>query len=277
MKSGSLTIVGTGILAAGQLTIEGKSYIQAADKLLYLVADPITHRYLEQLNPTGEDLYKYYVAGKPRLETYMEMVEKILAEVRKGQQVCVAFYGHPGVFVYPSHESIRQAREEGFPAKMLPAPSSEDCLFADLGLDPALGCQSFEATSFLVRKVRFDPSCILLLWQVGVIGDLKYTPSPVDPSKGLTILTEYLLRFYQPDHIVIVYEASHYPVCEPRMDAVYLKDLPRVEVTGISTLCVPPIEPGALDEEEVKRLGIDPEHIAKAVITLQLPPARSLS
>ena len=54
------------------------------------------------------------------------------------------------VFVQPSHESIAIARLEGFSARMLPGISAEDCLFADIGLDPGKdGCQSFEATDFL--------------------------------------------------------------------------------------------------------------------------------
>src|SRR5437773_2103233 len=75
--------------------------------------------------------------GKPRRETYAEMVEELLAPVRAGHNVCAAFYGHPGVFVNPGHEAIRRARAEGFPARMLPAVSALDCLVADLGIDPA--------------------------------------------------------------------------------------------------------------------------------------------
>jgi hypothetical protein len=35
---------------------------------------------------------------------------------------------------------------------MLPGISAEDCLFADLGIDPGIyGCQSYEATDFLAN------------------------------------------------------------------------------------------------------------------------------
>jgi hypothetical protein len=44
---------------------------------------------------------------------------------------------------------------------MLPAVSAEDCLFADLGVDPgAAGCQSHEAADFLIldtRSTRLPP------------------------------------------------------------------------------------------------------------------------
>ena len=49
-----------------------------------------------------------------------EMVEEILAAVREGKRVCAVFYGHPGVYVKPSHEAVRRARKEGFEARMLP-------------------------------------------------------------------------------------------------------------------------------------------------------------
>jgi len=270
MKSGCLTVVGTGIQAAGQLTIEARSYIQSSEKLLYLVADPVTRQYLENLNPTAEDLYGFYAPGKPRIMTYVEMVEKIVAEVDKGQNVCVAFYGHPGAFVYPSHEAIRQLRSRGVRAKMLPAPSAEDCLFADLGLDPAIGCQSFEATSFLIRKIRFDTSCILILWQIGVIGDLTFSGQATDMSRPLSVLAEYLQSHYPTDHRAIIYEASHYPICDPRIDVIPLGDLPKAEVTGISTLCLPPTKAVPVDNEMIDRLGINRELLGKAVMKLEL-------
>ena len=68
---------------------------------------------------------------------YARIVGDILDAVRGGASVCAAFYGHPGIFVTPSHDAVRRARAEGYPARMLPAVSAVDCLFADLGVDPA--------------------------------------------------------------------------------------------------------------------------------------------
>jgi hypothetical protein len=53
--------------------------------------------------------------------------------------LCVALYGHPGVFACVGHEAIERARAEGIDAQMLPGISAEDCLFAELGVDPAVG------------------------------------------------------------------------------------------------------------------------------------------
>ena len=132
-----LIVVGTGIRTTGQLTIETIACMQRADQLFYVVADPIAEEVIRRLCPDGaESLYGLYGEGKPRPQTYQEMVDRVLASVRAGQRTVAAFYGHPGVFAYSLHESIRRARAEGYRARMLPGISAEDCLFADLGVDP---------------------------------------------------------------------------------------------------------------------------------------------
>ncbi|GLQ86577.1 SAM-dependent methyltransferase [Dyella flagellata] len=263
MKKGSLAVVGTGIQAPGQITLETKDYLAKADKVFYLVPDPFASRYIRDINPDAEDLYHFYVPGQPRKVTYENMVDTILAEVRKNKRVCAAFYGHPGVFAYPTHKSVYLARKEGYRAVMLSGVSSEDCMISDLGLDPSIGCHSYEATSFLVRPVPIFPSCMLILWQIGVIGDLCFTPKEAETSPAMEILTERLLQFYPENQEVIVYEASFSPVWGPRADAMPLKDLPRAVVSGISTLVIPPVASESIDQAMIDRLGINREWMGK--------------
>ncbi len=176
--------------------------------------------------------------------------------VRRGQNVCVVTYGHPGVFSHPTHEAVRKARSEGFLATMLPGISAEDCLFADLGVDPgAHGCQSFEATDFLIRGRRFDPTSTLILWQIGVIGEPGIGTTRV--TQSLRILADVLGRHYDANHESIVYEAAEHPFCEPSIQPVTLAMLPDARVSTRSTLYVPPKKSRPLDEEMVQRLGIE--------------------
>src|SRR5215467_11549760 len=154
---------------------------------------------LERLNPKTRSLHEHYVVGESRADAYEAMVVDILDHVRRGLDVCAVFYGHPGVFVAPSHEVVRRAREVGFPARMLPGVSAEDCLFADLGVDPArFGCQSYEATDFLVRPRAIDTSTTLVLWQVGTVGS-EGASAEAQPT-GLGVLVERLLADYPPGH-----------------------------------------------------------------------------
>lgn len=212
METGSLTVVGTGIQLVGHLTLAAKAWIEQADLVLFAVADPVTAKWLHTLNATAQAL-PYNTDNTRRRETYCEMVETILAPVRQGLNVCAVFYGHSGVFADPAHEAIGQARREGFRAQMLPGISAEDCLFADLGLDPGKnGCQSFEATDFLIRRRQFDPTSALILWQIAFTGNLGFYKE-IDHLHGTTVLTEVLETHYGSDHEVIVYEASvYYPV-----------------------------------------------------------------
>src|SRR5207244_764896 len=142
-----------------------------------------------------------YAEGKDRRRTYNEMVARILAPVRRGLNVCAAFYGHPGVFVNPGHRSIRIALKEGHRAQMLPGISAEDCLIADLGVNPSGGWQSYEATDFLIRRRRFDTSAALLLWQIAAIGVSSYSENQGNWNpKGVQLLADVLLKSYPPGH-----------------------------------------------------------------------------
>lgn len=258
MSNGSLYVVGTGIQAPGQITLETVEAIKRADKVFYLVPDPFARKFVLSLNENSEDLHPLYIAGQQRIITYDNMVERIIGEVRNGRRVVAAFYGHPGVFAYPSHKSIHVARSEGYAARMLSGVSAEDCIVSDLGLDPSVGCHSYEATSFMVRPIPVFTSCMLILWQVGVIGDLKYTPKASAPSDGMQKLQQRLLQYYPQDHDAILYEASFSPAWKPRVDIIRIADLQDAPVNGISTLVIPPSTTLPVDREVAAAIGIEP-------------------
>lgn len=241
IKTGSLIIVGTGIQLVSHISQESQQVIQQADKVFFLVGDPAKASWITQLNPQAESLHHCYATNKPRRQSYQEMVALILEGVRQGLNVCAVFYGHPGVFVNPSHAAIAQAGREGYSARMLPAISAEDCLFADLELEPlVMGCQRFEATDFLNRAYRFEPTAWLILWQVGTIDEAGFRPEGYG-KEGLYRLVERLQQFYPADHQVIVYEAAIYGVLRPVILPIPLSQLPFAPVTPISTLCIPPL------------------------------------
>jgi uncharacterized protein YabN with tetrapyrrole methylase and pyrophosphatase domain len=235
--------------------MDARICIETAEKVLYSVADAVTETALQELNPSAESLQRFYGPRKHRMVTYLQMVERILFFVRKKLDVCVVFYGHPGVFVNPSHEAIRRARLDGFTATMLPAISSEDCLFADLGIDPATsGCQTFEATDFLIRRRNFYASCPLILWQIGSIGNWKSEIQ--DCSAGLHALLEVLGQHYDAKHETVLYEAARYASCNPMIEHVPLLKIPERTISAVTTLYVPPQAPAAIDFAMVDRLGI---------------------
>jgi hypothetical protein len=239
-KKGCLTAIGTGYQIAGHITPEAEVCIRRAEKLFHLFGDPVAEQWLQALNPTGETLRDCYVEGKDRSKTYREIVNRVLKAVRRGLEVCLVTYGHPGVFAYPIHEAVRQAKRLGFRASMLPGISAADCLYADLGVDPSSGCQMFEATDFLIHSRKPDPTCALILWQIGLIGVGTFQNKALWSSEGLSILSKVLAGFYSPRHKVVVYEAPAYPILEPLIHPVSIAKLPGAPVTIASTLYVPP-------------------------------------
>lgn len=250
-----MLVVGTGIRAVGQITIEAENAIRDADRLLYLVQDGLTAGFLAEANPRAESLSGLYSAGKDRRASYEQMVERVLVEVRAGRRVCAAFYGHPGVFSFPGHEVVRRARLEGFSADMIPGVSAEACMFADLGIDPGdRGCQSFEATDFLVRRRQFDSTSHLILWQVGVIGIEDFRAGDVWSSEGLKWLSRRLCDHYDRDHEVLFYEIPSYPIGGARIARRAIDNLDQSAVSACSTLYVPPLPDRDVDQGLLQEL-----------------------
>jgi Tetrapyrrole (Corrin/Porphyrin) Methylases len=247
-KRESLIVVGTGICAVGQLTVDAIAYMKESDVVLYLVGDPVAEGVIRSLNPAGAmSLRGYYGEGVERNQSYEAMVQHILSCVRAGKRTCVAFYGHPGVFAYPAHEAIRRARKEGYIARMLPGVSAEDCLFADLNVDPAVnGCQSIEASDFLVHEKVIDTSCALVLWQVGVVGDWTYRTSGYELG-AFPLFIEKLTRYYGAWHEVTIYEAATLPELKPKIIQIAIGSLTPAYVTAGSTMYVPPARKKTLD------------------------------
>ncbi|MFV0544183.1 MAG: SAM-dependent methyltransferase [Marinicella pacifica] len=241
-KQGSLVNVGLGMTLGAHITPLSRTYIEQADVVFVSASNRLIEQWVESMNPNVISLQSFYAEGKSRRDTYREMTEAILDEVRGGKTVCGAFYGHPGVFALPPHVTIRKAREEGYRAHMEPGVSAEDCLYADLGIDPGRsGCAHFEASQFMFNHRPFDPSAYLILWQVGVAGDksLKVFESTVAQKQ---LLVDLLLDTYPEDHPVTLYECAVLPIEDTRADTVALRELTQQQMNMKTTLVIPPCQ-----------------------------------
>jgi uncharacterized protein YabN with tetrapyrrole methylase and pyrophosphatase domain len=252
--SGSIVCVGTGMMLGAHISPRSRSYIEHADVVFAAVSDPVVELWLQEMHVDVRSLQPYYDEGKSRHETYREMIEAMMHEVRSGKRVCGAFYGHPGVFAFAPHKVIEQARAEGFQAHMEPGISAEDCLYADLGIDPGrLGCQHFEASQFMFYRRQIDPSAYLVLWQVGIAGDRSFKRYATEPAYR-TLLIELLAEHYPLNHEVIVYEAATLPISAPRMQKLALSELANASLYLQSTLVLPPSQAMQRNESMLARI-----------------------
>jgi len=122
---------------------------------------------------------------------------------------------------------------------MLPGISAIDWLYADLGVDPGVdGCQIHDATAFIARRHRPDPTSSLILLQVGIIGE-RAMPKKCN-AKNFRLLTKRLAQIYGENHEVVVYEAARFRVALPVIRRMRLKEAARATLSLASTLYVPP-------------------------------------
>ena len=242
-KTGSLACVGIGMTLGAHISPRSRSHIEQADVVFAAVSDPLVELWLKGMNPDVRSLQPLYAEGKSRHDTYREMVEAMLEQVRAGKTVCGAFYGHPGVFAQAPHRAVERARAEGFEARMEPGISAEDCLYADLGIDPGtFGCQHYEASQLMFYRRRIDPSAYLVLWQVAIAGDRSFRRFATEPAYR-QLLVELLAQDYPLDHPCTVYEAATLPIQTPRRDVIALRDLPATDLGLAATLVLPPAVP----------------------------------
>lgn len=250
-RAGRLVVVGSGIQFGRHVSERGLSEIREAETVLCLT-DPYALAMIKGIRPDVVNLGLHYAPGKDRRGTYREIDAAIMAQVRAGKHVCAVFYGHPGVFADVPHRVIRQVRAMGLEARMEPGISAEACLYADLGIDPGQhGVQSMEATHFLCYDRKPDTAGLVLLWQVALSGDLTCTRLHAE-RYGLQALLDKLLRWYPPNHEVILYEAAQLPIDAPRIELLPLRQLPDAQYREYTTLAIPPLD--ALRDDPLRAL-----------------------
>jgi len=263
VKRGRLLCVGTGINSARQVTAAAKGNIEKADVVFGVMPNTLIDQWIQELNPNYISFQSKYAPGKQRANTYMEMAQTILEELRAGKDVCFALYGHPGIYAYVGHLAIGLARQEGFIAAMEPGISAEDCLFADLAIDPShFGCQSYETTKLLFYKHVVNPYAMLILWQISLAGE--HTQKAFKTTrKKLQLTVEYLNQWYPGEHQVIVYEAPFMPGQSVRIERMPLEKLPDTELNASSTLVVPPVGEPQFDHEVLAKFGLTVDDLPK--------------
>jgi len=240
---GNLACVGLGMTLGSHLTPLARDHIEQADVVFAALSDHIVELWLQRMNKDVRSLQPYYGEGKSRMKTYREWVDVMMAEVRSGKRVCAVFYGHPGIFAWSPHKAIEVARAEGFQAYMEPGISAEDCLYADLGIDPGrFGCQHFEASQLLFYEHRINPAGYVVLWQTALVGDWSLTRFQTG-APYRQVLVDRLSRDYPLDHEVIIYHGATLPIEQPHVKRVMLRDLPGITLASQETVVLPPAVP----------------------------------
>ena len=95
-----------------------------------------------------------------------------------------------------------------------------------------------------------------MLWQVDGIGRLDWNLDP-DP-RGLQALAEVLGELYPPEHELVFYRASIYPVAQGEAVRMALRELATLDSPPAPTLYVPPLPSRPIDQAMAARIGVTP-------------------
>jgi uncharacterized protein YabN with tetrapyrrole methylase and pyrophosphatase domain len=248
-------IVGTGIVGTHQLTREAEEVIRRSRRTFVIDSGYGIPEYLATLCPEVTELGTFYEPGRDRMPTYRRMAAEVVSAAVANAPVCLATYGHPWVYCYPTTLITRAAPLLGLHVEVFPGVSSFDTLLVDLGTDIAFsGVQMYEATDLLLRRrpIQNDVTCVL--WQPTVVGDPTYRPQP-HTVEQFEPLQEYLLRFYPADHEAAIVTTKTHPLTRSDVQRLKLGELaaeleraPQVGTLYIPALTERPVEDAELLE-----------------------------
>jgi len=256
-------IVGTGIVGTHQLTREAEEVIRRCRRTFVIADGYGVADYLRTLCPEVSELGSLYEPGKNRLPTYHKMAAEVIAAAVAESPVCLATYGHPWVYCYPTTLITRAAPHLGLHVEVFPGISALDTLIVDLGIDIAdNGIQMYEATDLLLRHrpLQNDVNCVI--WQPTVAGD-PTCPSEWYEAQQFVPLQNYLLTFYPADHQVSLVTTKTFPLTRSVVQRLRLGDLAEqlAGVPGVGTLYIPALADRPVEDTELmdlmETMGID--------------------
>lgn len=249
-----LALIGTGITTISHITEEAKGYICNCDKVLYLVNEPLLESYINRLAKATESLEPVYFKSKARAAAYENIAEHICNALESVNSLCVVIYGHPCFFATPGLLALSKFSNEEVKTIVCSAISALDCLYADFRFDPANGgMQVFDATEYLLYDKLIDNSTHIIIYQIGMVGNLGLPTNKVN-LHAVYLIKKRLLKVYKNEKKAFIYEAAVYPHTKPKISEFHLNELEKQKFTSISTLYIPPDDVKRIPNAETLKL-----------------------
>lgn len=265
LDQADITIVGLGMRSVDQLTREAERALLSANEIFLIDGSVGLSDYLESKGANITDLSTLYEEGKDRLETYKEMVKKVIEGVIRNGPVAFGLYGHPTVFAFPPCVVKQVAETLGLSVSVIPGVSSLDCLFSELMIDPANdGMQMFEATDLLLRKRALQTDVQTVIWQVGTLETGLYSKKSSSPDRYSRFLS-YLLQFFPPLHPCTAIFCSDHPAIPSSILRFPLTKIGNFadKLHGGFTMYLPPVASAPVLDFELLDLLESTEHLSR--------------
>jgi len=246
-------IVGTGIVGTHQMTREAEEVVRRSKRTFVVDSGYGIPEYLETLCPEVVGLGSLYKPGRNRLGTYHRMAATVVTAAIEDPPVCLAAYGHPWVYCYPTSLITRAAALLDLHVEVFAGISAFDTLLVDLGTDIAFtGIQMYEATDLLLRHRPLQPDVTCVIWQPTVVCDPTY-PEQSPTVEQFRPLERYLLQFYPGDHLVSLVMTKTFPLLRSKVQWLPLSGLAEAlqDAPPVGTLYIPPAHDRAIADPEL--------------------------
>lgn len=249
IDASAVCLVGLG-LHSGHLTREAEFALARCKRIFFIHPSSAVADWIRSLDPDAVDLSTFYQYGERRIQIYREMSSQVLFQSQTLGPVALALYGHPLVLSSLSRMVLAGCRWLKRECIVLPGVSSIDSVIADLEIDPGeFGLQVHEATELILRDCAIDPRRGLLLLQPAQAGDVRHSKEA--SLAPLTLVADYLLRFYSDRHQVTLVRSASEPWMKGTTLSVSLAALPEYGAAFPSdfTLFVPPAQESVTAKE----------------------------
>ncbi len=201
-----LTIVGQGIRAFEQITLEGLAALQSCKKVLYLSVngDDENLEFLRKWNIQNfENIKALYEDSALDQENYQRLLDKVIEETQKEENVSLLIPGHPRVGVTLVKWLENQKAKLNLDLIVLPGISSFDTMINDLGLDPLEhGAQMLDTNRVLLFDYQLETCLDTFLYHVCSVGVSHTHLSNASQNNAIDLLQSHLEKFYPASHTV---------------------------------------------------------------------------
>jgi len=248
-----IAVVGLGIVGTHQITREVEEVIRCCKRTFVIDSGYGITDYLKTVCPSVMSLASLYERGKSRLPTYRKMAAEVVSAALSEKPVCLAAYGHPWVYCYPTTLIKRAAPLLNLHVEVFAGISAFDTLLVDLDTDVAFdGVQMYEATDILLRRrpIQNDVNCII--WQATIVGDPTYPDKPLEVQQ-FKPLQDYLLKCYPTNHQVTLVISKTFPLLKSIVKRFPLSQL-AVELhvaPPVGTIFIPPVRSRPIHDREL--------------------------
>jgi hypothetical protein len=200
------------------------------------------------------------------MPTYRRMAATVVNAALKESPVCLAAYGHPWVYCYPTALIKWSAPLLKLRVEVFPGISSFDTLLTDLGTDIAFdGLQMYEATDLLLRRRPLQNDVMCLIWQATIVGDPTYPEKP-HQTVDYQPLQDYLSQFYPRHHQIRLVMSKTFPLLNSNVQLFRLDQLAQElqRAPQVGTLFLPPVRSRPIEDVNLlkRMLALAPDRSA---------------